>query len=94
MLCWRCWFFSKASREPSPDPSTEEARPEKEQSTEKNKQEKNAEPKQVRDQHQHLTSFTHILLFPNKQNHCTITVVTKEPFILFKSRFSIKYASF
>ncbi|KAM7379690.1 hypothetical protein PAMP_005224 [Pampus punctatissimus] len=35
-----------ASREPSPDPRTEEAGSEKEQSAEKNKQEKNAEPKQ------------------------------------------------
>ncbi|KAM7400176.1 hypothetical protein PAMA_004736 [Pampus argenteus] len=35
-----------ASREPSPDPRTDEAGSEKEQSAEKNKQEKNAEPKQ------------------------------------------------
>lgn len=42
-------MFSKASREPSPDPSAEEAASEKEQFIEKNKQEKNAKPKEVRD---------------------------------------------
>ncbi|XP_072220280.1 uncharacterized protein [Leuresthes tenuis] len=38
----------KASREPSPDPNAEETGAEKEQPAEKNKQEKNAEPKQDR----------------------------------------------
>ena len=48
ILCWKL-LFSKASREPSPDPSAEEAASEKEQSVEKNKQEKNVKPKEVRD---------------------------------------------
>ncbi|CAK6974802.1 claspin-like [Scomber scombrus] len=39
-------FQFKVSRQPSPDPRTEEADSEKEQSAEKNKQEKNAEHKQ------------------------------------------------
>jgi len=39
--------FFQASREPSPDPNAEETGAEKEQPAEKNKQEKNAEPKQV-----------------------------------------------
>lgn len=41
--------FQAAAEPPSPDRSTEEAGSEKEQPAEKNKQEKNAEPKQVRD---------------------------------------------
>lgn len=42
-------LFSQASREPSPDPSAGEGGPEKEASADKNKPEKNAESKQVRE---------------------------------------------
>lgn len=40
-------LFVKASTEPIPDGTADEESPEKEQSTEKNKQQKSAEPKQV-----------------------------------------------